>query len=218
MKTDTQLHRDVADELLWEPSVRGSEIGIAVKDGVVTLSGTASSFAEKYAAERAVERVRGVMAVANDVEVKLPVSFKRSDTDIAHACVNALRWDIQVPDDKIKSIVADGWVTLEGDVEWQFQRQAAERAVRYLSGVKGVTNHIAVKPKAASSMEVSQKIKDALRRSAEDDAAKISVEAKDGHVTLKGQVRSYAERADAERAAWAAPGVTVVDDRLAIAI
>jgi osmotically-inducible protein OsmY len=218
MKTDTQLHRDVADELAWEPSITSSEIGIAVKDGVVTLSGFANSYAEKFAAKRAVERVRGVQAVADDLLVKLPISFKKSDTDIAHACVTALQWDIQVPDDKIKSVVEDGWVTLDGGVEWQFQRQAAERAVRNLSGVKGVTNRISVKPKAASSFEVSQKIRDALRRSAEDDAAKITVEAKDGRVTLRGKVRSYAEREDAERAAWAAPGVFVVDDRLAIAL
>ena len=218
MKTDTQLHRDVADELAWEPSIRSPEIGIAVKDGVVTLSGSVESYAEKYAAERAAERVRGVMAVADDMLVKLPLSFKRSDTEIAHACVNALRWDIQVPDDKIKALVEEGWVTLEGEVEWQFQRQAAERAVRYLAGVRGVTNRVSVKPKAASSFEVSQKIKDALRRSAEEDAEKISVEARDGRVVLKGKVRSYAERAEAERAAWAAPGVMVVDDRIAISL
>ena len=218
MKTDTQLHRDVADELAWEPSIRSPEIGIAVKDGVVTLSGSVESYAEKYAAERAAERVRGVMAVADDMLVKLPLSFKRSDTEVAHACVNALRWDIQVPDDKIKALVEEGWVTLEGEVEWQFQRQAAERAVRYLAGVRGVTNRVSVKPKAASSFEVSQKIKDALRRSAEEDAEKISVEAKDGRVVLKGKVRSYAERAEAERAAWAAPGVMVVDDRIAISL
>ena len=218
MKTDTQLHRDVADELAWEPSIRSPEIGIAVKDGVVTLSGSVESYAEKYAAERAAERVRGVKAVADDMLVKLPLTFKRSDTEIAHACVNALRWDIQVPDDKIKALVEEGWVTLEGEVEWQFQRQAAERAVRYLAGVRGVTNRVSVKPKAASSFEVSQKIKDALRRSAEEDAEKISVEAKDGRVVLKGKVRSYAERAEAERAAWAAPGVMVVDDRIAISL
>jgi osmotically-inducible protein OsmY len=216
MKTDTQLQRDVQAELSWEPSVRDAEIGVAAKDGVVTLSGYVDTFAEKYMAEQAAERVSGVKAIADDLKVKLPTSFRRPDTEIAHAVVNALRSDIQVPDDKIKAKIEEGWVTLEGDVEWQYQRNAAERAVRYLRGVVGVSNHIVLKPKHVSTSEVSNKIKDALRRNAELDAERVVVEAADGRVTLKGWVRSYAERQDAERAAWAAPGVTSVDDKISI--
>jgi osmotically-inducible protein OsmY len=148
--------------------------------------------------------------------VKLPGSYQRSDTDIAHAAVNALRWDIQVPDDRIKAAVDDGWIDLEGEVEWQYQKWAADGAVRNLTGVKGVSNLITVKPKKASTYEVGQKIKDSLRRHAERDADKITIEAKDGRVTLRGTVSSFAERQDAERAAWQAQGVTNVDDQIAV--
>jgi len=216
MKTDMQLQRDVQDELAWEPSIRDAEIGVAAKDGVVTLSGSVDTFAEKYLAERAAERVSGVKAIADDLEVKLPTTLLRSDTEIAHAVVNALREHIQVPDDRIKAKVEGGWVTLDGDVEWQYQKNAAERAVRYLGGVVGVSNRVVLKPKRVSTFEVGHKIKDALRRNAELDADRIVIEAADGRVTLKGWVRSYTERQDAERAAWAAPGVTSVEDRISI--
>ena len=218
MKTDSQMHSDVMAELKWEPSIREAEIGVAARDGVVTLTGHVESYAEKYAAARAAERVSGVRPVADDLKVKLPNSRERSDTEVAHAVVNALKWDIQVPADRIKAEVDNGWVMLEGDVEWQYQREAAAGAVRYLTGVKGVTNSITVKPKQASPFEVSQKIKDALRRNAELDSGRITVEAHDGRVTLRGTARSYAERMDAQRAAWAAPGVTNVDDRIAISL
>src|SRR5687767_739359 len=158
MKTDLQLQKDVVEELKFEPSVRESEIGVAIKNGVVTLSGFVDSYAEKHAAERAAERVKGVKAVAENIQVKLPGMFERSDTDIAHAAVNALRWDIQVPDDRIKLRVENGWIMLEGDVEWQFQKSAAANAVRNLTGVKGVTNLVQVKPKKVSTYEVSMKI------------------------------------------------------------
>ena len=216
MKTDTQIQKDVIDELRWDPSIRENEIGVASKDGVVTLSGVVDSYAEKYAAERAAQRVSGVKAIAEDLAVHLIPSFKRSDADIAHAAVTALKWDIQVPDEKIKVKVDDGYITLSGDVEWKFQQEAAERAVRYLRGAKGVVSLIKVAPKHVSKLEVSSKIKDALRRGAERDADRITVEAADGKVTLKGTVRSWAERMDAERAAWSAPGVSSVDDRISI--
>jgi osmotically-inducible protein OsmY len=217
MKTDLQLQRDVLDELKFEPSIREAEIGIAAKGGVVTLTGFVDSYAQKFSAERTAERVGGVKAVADEIKVKLPGAHQRSDTDIAHATVNALRWDVQVPDDRIKATIEDGWIALEGDVEWQYQKWAAEGAVRNLTGVKGVTNLIAVKPKKASSYEVGQKIKDSMRRHAERDADRITIEAKDGRVTLRGTVSSFAERQDAERAAWQALGVTNVEDLIAVA-
>jgi osmotically-inducible protein OsmY len=216
MKTDLQLQRDVLEELKFEPSIREVEIGVAAKDGVVTLTGFVDSYAEKFSAEHTAERVGGVKAIADELKVKLPGSYQRSDTDIAHAAVNALRWDIQVPDDRIKAAVEDGWIDLQGDVEWQYQKWAAEGAVRNLTGVKGVTNLITVKPKKASAFEVGQKIKDSMRRHAERDADRITIEAKDGRVTLRGTVSSFAERQDAERAAWQAPGVTNVDDMIAV--
>ena len=216
MKTDLQIQKDVIDELHWDPSIRNEEIAVAAKDGVVTLAGKVHSYAEKYAAERAAERVSGVKAIAEDLTVQPTSTFARSDTDIAHAVTTALMWDIQVPDDKVKAVVENGWITLTGSVEWKYQKDAAERAVRYLTGVKGVGNLIAVKPKHVSKFEVTSKIKDALRRAADRDADQITVEAVDGRVTLKGTVRSFAERADAERAAWSAPGVSAVEDRIAV--
>lgn len=216
MKTDLQLQRDVLEELKFEPSIREAEIGVAAKGGVVTLTGFVDSYAERFSAEHAAERVGGVKAVADDIKVKLPGAHRRTDTDIAHAVVNALRWDIQVPDDRIKAAVVDGWIKLEGEVEWQYQKSAAEGAVRSLTGVKGVSNLVTVKPKTASPFEVGQKIKDSLRRHAERDADRITIEARDGHVTLRGTVSSFAERQDAERAAWQAPGVTNVNDLIAV--
>jgi len=216
MKTDLQLHRDVLDELKFEPSIREAEIGVTAKGGVVTLTGFVDSYAEKFSAERTAERVSGVKAVADEIKVKLPGSYQRSDTDIAHAVVNSLRWDTQVPDDRIKATVEDGWIHLEGEIEWQYQKWAAEGAVRNLTGVKGVTNLITVKPRTVSAHEVSQKIKDSLRRHAERDADRITIEARDGRITLRGTVSSFAERQDAERAAWQAPGVTNVEDMIAV--
>ena len=215
MKTDLQLHKDVLDELRWDPQVNEAEIGVSVKDGVVTLTGFVPTFAQKYAAEKVVERVAGVRAVAEDLLVRPPDGFVHNDTDIAHAVVKALSSDIEVPADKVMATVQRGWITLKGEVNWNFQKTSAERAVRYLGGVKGISNLIEVKPKA-SPTEVKAKIEAALKRNAELDAKLIEVQTTDGKVILKGNVRSWAERADAEHAAWAAPGVKEVDDRLVV--
>lgn len=215
MKTDTQLQNDVIDELKWEPSVAEKEIAVAVKDGVVTLGGYVQSYAQKRAAEHAVSRVAGVRAIAEDIQVKLPTSRMRSDSEIAHAAINGLKWDTEVPDELIKLKVENGWITLDGTVDFFYQKNAADRAVRFLTGVKGVTNLIAVKPGVATT-QVNRNIKDALKRRAEMDAATISVDSSDGKVTLKGSVHSWFERKEAENAAWATPGVWSVDDRLAV--
>jgi osmotically-inducible protein OsmY len=217
MRSDTELQKDVIAELKWEPRLREDEIGVTVRDGVVTLTGFVPDYAQRRVAAKAAERVVGVRAVAQELMVKVPQPFHRSDTELAHQVVNALAWDIEVPDDKIKARVQDGWVTLEGDVDWQYQRSSAERAVRYLTGVKGVNNFINIKPHA-SPYDVAQHIKAALHRTAEADAKKIQVTAADGKVTLTGTVRSWPERAEIERAAWSASGVTSVDDRLAVVL
>ena len=217
MKTDMQLQRDVIEELAWQPNVRETEIAVGARNGVVTLTGFVDSYAQKYAAARAVEAVRGVRAIADDLKVRLPQSLVRSDTEIAHAAVSALKWDVEVPDARVKVLVDDGWISLDGAVDWQFQRSAAENAVRHLAGVKGVINRITVQQPKVSAYEVNQRIEEALKRSAAVDADKISVEAREGKVVLRGTVRSWAEREDAERAAWAAPGVTEVNDELAVA-
>lgn len=215
MKSDTQLHKDVLAELMWEPTVFEKEIGVSVKDGVVTLTGYVQSYAQKRAAEKAVARVAGVRAVAEDIQVKLPTSRQRSDTEIAHAAINALKWDTEVPEELIKTKVENGWVTLEGAVQFFYQKSAAERCVRFLNGVKGVTNLISVKP-AGVVTKVTQNIEAALKRRAEIDAARIRVESMDGKVTLMGSVHSWPELKEAENAAWATPGVWAVDDRLAV--
>ena len=215
-RTDAQIQGDVLAELRWDPRLQPNEIGVIVKDGVVTLTGTVDSYIKKWAAEEAAHRVRGVKAVANDIEVRLLSSDQRTDADIAAAAVRALEWDAFVPIDKIEVTVSKGWVTLKGEVEWQYQKEDAERVVRRLVGVKGVTDLITVKPRVSPS-DLKKRIEEALRRSAELDAQRITVEMEGGKVILKGTVRSWAERQETERQAWAAPGVTAVDNRITIA-
>ncbi len=210
MKTDSELQLDVVDELRWEPGVDATEIGTTVKDGVVTLTGTVDSFAEKWAAEAAVKRVYGVKALAVELEVKLPSESKRTDADIAKAAENALKWDISVPDG-IKVTAEKGFLTLEGQVDWEYQRSAAERAVQCLTGVTGVDNEITIKPTVAPT-GIKEKIEAALERDAILDAEQINVQVDGGKVTLSGCVSSWAERDEAECAAWAAPGVNEVKD------
>jgi osmotically-inducible protein OsmY len=214
MSTDAQLKSDVEAELRWEPSVHAEQIGVSAKNGVVQLDGNVGSYYEKWAAERAALRVFGVKSVASEIKVELPSSETRTDEDIARAVKNHLDWNYSVPN-TVKVLVSNGWVTLKGTAEWQFQKEEAERAVRPLLGVKGVFNEITVTPKA-NAIDVRGKIEKALKRNAETDAEHIKVKTSDGTVTLEGTVSSWAERAEAERAAWAAPGVTKVEDHITV--
>lgn len=214
-KMDVELQRDVIDELRWDPRVGATEIGVAVKEGVVTLTGNVDTNARRYAAIRAAQRVAGVKALAEDLVVKLPSNLLRTDTEIAHAALNALKWNIEVPTDRVKVRVDNGWVILEGQLEWQFERTAAEESVRWLTGVRGVTNLITLKERAFAP-DVQRRIEDALKRNAEVDAKHIRVDATNGKVTLRGTVRSWIERQDAEQAAWAAPGVVQVEDLITV--
>jgi osmotically-inducible protein OsmY len=214
MKNDEQLQLDVEQELHWEPSVHAEQIGVSVKSGVVELDGHVDSYFEKWAAERAAMRVSNAKAVASEIKVELPFSDARTDEDLAGTAINHLEWNCSVPD-TVKVQVTDGSVTLKGTTEWQYQREAAERAVRTLKGVKWVFNEITVTPKV-SAIDVKIKIEDALKRSAETDAKHITVETFDGSVTLRGHVRSWAQREGAESAAWAAPGVTRVEDLITV--
>jgi osmotically-inducible protein OsmY len=215
VRSDAQIQADILEELKWEPRLQPNEIGVIVKDGVVTLTGTMTSYTAKFAAEEAAHRVRGVKAVANDIEVKLFPGTERSDAAIAEAVVRALERDALIPIEKLEVTVSDGWVTLRGNVEWHYQREDAYDVVRRIAGVKGVRNLIVVKPKV-SRTDLKKKIEDALVRTAQVDAKNITVEVQGPKVILKGTVRSWAEKQEAERQAWAAPGVTEVDNQITI--
>ena len=213
--TDRQLQEHVQNALDWEPSIDSADIGVSVDKGVVTLRGDVKTYAERAAAERVALAVYGAKAVANDINVRLTTAAKRSDSDIAQAVLSALRWNSVVPDEKLAVSVSDGWVKLSGTVDWDYQRSSALRAVRDLTGVVGVTNLISVEPHV-SATDVQKKIEAALKRSAEIDARRIHVTATDGTVVLSGNVHSWFERGEARRAAWAAPGVKNVEDRISI--
>jgi osmotically-inducible protein OsmY len=217
MRLDSDIKRDVEDELRWDPDIDATDIGVAVHNGIVTLAGFVRSYAQRTEAERDAKRVAGVVGVANDIEVRLPVLDQRPDPDIARDAASALKAELPFSSENIKVVVRDGWLTLEGAVEWNYARERAESSVKRVRGVKGVTNTITLKPKAQPH-EVRRKIEDALRRSAELDASRITVEANGDEVVLRGTVKSWAERQEAERAAWAAPGVTRVENRITISV
>jgi osmotically-inducible protein OsmY len=217
MKSDSEIERDVREELQWDPDLNAEDIAVSVKDGVVTLAGFTRSYIDRLEAEAAAKRVAGVHAVANDIEVRLPAIDQRPDPDIARDAVAALKSQLPISHDKIKVVVKDGWITLEGAAEWQYQKTTAENAVRKIKGVKGVTNVIQLKP-AVQPADIQRKIQDAFKRNAEVDANRITVETKGSEVILKGTVRSWMEREEAERVAWSAPGVTHVEDRIVVSV
>jgi osmotically-inducible protein OsmY len=213
--TDNDIQKDIIAELNAEPNLRNDDIAVGVRDGVVTLAGYVDSYADKWRAERVVSKITGVKAVVNELEVRLPSSSQRTDPEIARAAVNALQWNVLVPHDRIQVVVEDGWITLRGEVDWYYQKEEAERTVRNITGIKGVSNLITVAAVPTPS-DVKQRITDALRRGAQFDAERITVEVVGHKAILKGTVRSYAELRDAERAARKVPGITEVENRLTV--
>lgn len=212
---DTTLRQIILDELEFEPSIDAANIGVAVDDGIVTLTGHVSTYWEKTVAEDAVKRVKGVKGIAEEIEVRLAGTSVTADDEIAKRAVNALTWNVSIPKDKIQVKVQKGWITLTGKLEWQYQKNAAADAVRGLAGVTGVSNHIEIAPRALIS-DVKKRIEDALKRDAEVEAKAIRVDVVGGKVTLQGKVKAWSERQSAERAAWSSPGVKSVEDRISI--
>jgi osmotically-inducible protein OsmY len=216
-RTDEQIQREVLEELKWDARVASTEVGVSVKEGVVTLTGWVDSADKKLAAERAAHRVRGVLAVAHDIEVYVPSAAERNDTDVAAAVTRALEEDAFVPVERLDVTVAKGCVTLEGDVEWEYQKRAAERAVGRLDGVVGVSNLITLQPWIAPTpSELKRRIEEAIVRSAETDAERVNVDVSEDKVILTGRVRSGLGRQEAERVVWSAPGVSTVDNRIMV--
>lgn len=213
MKTDAQIQHDVIDQLKWEPALNAAEIGVSVKNGVVTLSGIVDSFYKKITAELTASKVAGVRAVAEDIQVGVSPVFRRTDTEIAEYILNALKWNTAVPDERIKVKVEDGVVTLEGEVEWDYQRTMTTAAINHIAGIRKINNNVKVRPQSAPA-DIRKKIMAAFHRSASIDADRINVEVIGTKVVLTGKVRSFAERTDAGWAAWAAPGITQVDNQL----
>jgi osmotically-inducible protein OsmY len=219
MKTDAALQRDVMDELKWEPTIKAAEIGVGVTDGVVTLSGYVDTYGEKWTAERTAARVFGVKAVAEELKVRLPETLQRPDEDIAQAAANALQWNVWLTHmiDRIEVVVENGWITLSGDVDWWYQKDAVGDTVRNLLGVRGLSNNIAIVPRApipVNAQDIKDEIESAFQRNALLDSRRITVEIRGGKVILKGSVRNWAEREQVERAAWAAPGVSEVESHI----
>ncbi len=215
MKSDSQVQQDVIAELDWEPSVNAAQIGVEVKDGVVTLAGHVASYAEKWDAERAAQRVAGVKALAIEIDVTLPGASRRNDVDIARSVDNVLEWMTSLPTGRVKVMVEGGWITLSGEVDWQYQRQAAADGVRHLMGVTGVSDEIAIRPKV-SLCALKSDIEAALTRRAKADAQRISVKVAGADVTLSGTVDSWSERELARHAAWGTPGVWNVVDNITV--
>jgi osmotically-inducible protein OsmY len=220
VKMNAELQRDVMNELKWEPTIHAAEIGVSVKDGMVTLNGDVDSYSKKWAIDRAVRRVSGVKAVTEEIKVTLPGSYKRTDEDIVQSATNVLKWNLWVPGDRVKVRVKDGWITLTGDVDWHYQKDHAEKAVRHLKGVVGVSNSITIKPKVPTvkPSEVKNGIEDALKRNAKLllAAQKIQVKTLDGKVILSGNVGSLADYEEAEYTAYCAPGVSEVENNLRV--
>lgn len=216
MKSDIELQRDVMDEILWEPILHAAEIGVIVKQGVVTLVGSVKNYAEKIAAENAAKRVKEVNTVVMDINIRMANECRRTDKDLTKAALNALKWSSFVPEDRLKLKIENGWITISGEVEWQFQKESATSAVEHLVGVRGVSNFIKVRP-VLNTILVKDVIKKALERSADIDADKIDIKLSGGKILLTGKVRSWGQRKEVERAVWATPGVIDVNDQLTIA-
>jgi osmotically-inducible protein OsmY len=215
MKTDTEIQKNVMDELKWDPILNASEIGVAVKNGIVTLSGTIDSYFKKDEAENAAKRVNGVRAVASDIDVTSPSNSSKTDTEIARVIADTLKYNSAVNEDKIKIKVDNGWVTMEGTVDWEYQKEAVRTAIKNISGVKGMANLIRITP-VVTAKDIQQKIAAAFQRHANLDSERILVDVNQNKVTLSGKVRSWIEKNDAENAAWRAPGITSIENRIIV--